>query len=55
MRMLGAEDVMVLLSVRKSSAYEVIRQLNEELRGKGYLTVRGKVPEKYLRERFYDL
>ncbi|MBC5729238.1 hypothetical protein H8S34_00110 [Pseudoflavonifractor sp. NSJ-25] len=55
MRMLGAEDVMVLLSVKKSSAYEVIRQLNEELREKGYLTVRGKVPEKYLRERFYDL
>ena len=29
-------------------------KLNKELKDKGYLVIRGKVPEKYFRERFYN-
>lgn len=53
MNMLTAEDVAKLLGVKRAKAYQIIRQLNDELMAKGYLVVRGKVPEKYLRERFY--
>lgn len=34
-------------------AYKLIRKLNKELNAKGFLTIRGKVPEKYFLERFY--
>lgn len=53
MKLLGVEDVKALLGVKTGKAYEIIRQLNSELEAKGYLVVRGKVSEKYLRERFY--
>lgn len=32
--------------------YKTIRTLNSELEEKGFLTIRGKVNESYLRERF---
>ena len=54
MKFLGVEEVKKLLQIKDSKAYEVIRQLNTELAQKGYLTVRGKVPEKYLLEQFYS-
>ena len=54
LKFLGVEEVKKLLQIKDSKAYEVIRQLNTELAQKGYLTVRGKVPEKYLLEQFYS-
>lgn len=41
------------IGVSTSSAYKIIRKLNDELREKGYLTVAGKVPAKYFQERWY--
>ena len=32
---------------------QIIKQLNEELQKKGYLTVRGKVSAAYFNERFF--
>lgn len=55
MKLLGVEEVNILLKVKDTKAYYIIRQLNAELEAKGYLTVRGKVPEKYLLERFYSV
>ena len=40
----GVEDV---LGISKSKAYGIIRELNEELKGKGYLVVRGKTSRAY--------
>ena len=34
--------------------HAIIRKLNRELESRGYMTIRGKVPEAYLRERFYS-
>lgn len=47
------KDVMELLGICQTKAYEVIRQLNKELQAKGYITVRGKVSKKYFEERIY--
>ena len=52
-QMLGVRDVMELLGVSESKAYGYIRQMNIELEKKGYITVRGKVPAAYFKERFY--
>lgn len=53
MKYLGVKEVKELLKVGDSKAYTIIRQLNKELSEKGYLIVRGKIPDKYLLERFY--
>ena len=49
----GAKDLQELLGVSESKAYQYIRVMNEELKKKGFLTVRGKVPAAYVKERFF--
>lgn len=45
------EEVEALTGYKKSRALELIRELNAELEGAGKITVRAKVPRKYLYER----
>lgn len=52
---LNAEEVAQSLGVSKPHAYKVVRQLNEELERKGFITISGKVSAKYFEERFYGL
>ena len=52
--LLLVEDVMELLNISsKKKAYEIIRNLNDELTNKGYLIRRGAVSRKYFMERYY--
>jgi len=51
----SARDLSTLLQVSESKAYQYIKQMNTELAGKGYLTVRGKVPRAYVEERFFGV
>ena len=48
-----AEEVAAELDVSKPYAYKLIRQLNEELKAKGFLTIAGRVNRQYFNERFY--
>lgn len=52
---LNAEEVAESLGASKSFAYKVIRDLNEELGKKGFITISGRVSTKYFEERFYGL
>lgn len=52
-RFVSAEEVAEDFGVSRTKAYEMIRQLNEELEEKGYLTIRGRVSRKYYLERTY--
>lgn len=47
------KEVMEILEVGQTTAYKLIRTLNDELKEKGYITVTGKVPKKYFKERMY--
>ena len=49
---MNAKELAEMVSVSESKAYCFIRQMNEELKAKGFYIVRGKVPRKYARERF---
>lgn len=51
----NAKELGEVLGVSESKAYQFIRQMNEELKDKGFLTVRGKVPAAYVEERFFGL
>ena len=50
--LLSVKEVQTILHVSESKAYAIIRSLNQELKRQGFLTVRGRVPEKYLKKRF---
>ena len=45
------EEVAQELGISKSHAYKVIHQLNAELRGKGYLTIAGRVNRNFFMEK----
>ena len=49
---LRCKDIMERLQCSESMAYKVLKELNAELKKKGYMTLRGRVPKKYFEERF---
>lgn len=48
-----AAEVAEMLGVSLGKSYRILRQLNEQLDAKGYLTIPGKVPAEYFREKWY--
>lgn len=48
---LTVDEVAKILSVSKSKAYEIVRQLNKELKAKGLITVAARVSKAYFYER----
>lgn len=45
------DDVAAEMSVSKSYAYKVVKQLNAELQKMGYLTVAGRINTNYFRKK----
>lgn len=45
------EEVAQELGISKSYAYKIVKKLNEELKGKGMLTISGRVNRRYFMER----
>ena len=52
-KFMRVEEVAEVLEVSTSFAYKVIRQLNDELKAKGYITISGRINREYLYERVY--
>ena len=48
---IDAKEIASTMDVSTSKAYEIIRELNSELKEKGYLVVRGKVSRAYFQEK----
>ena len=46
-----ASEVAAVMNVSRAYAYRIVKQLNEELKAAGYITVRGKVPKTYLEKK----
>ena len=53
-RFLNADDVSKVMECSKSAAYTIIRQLNDELKERGFIVIHGKINAKYFNERIYD-
>ena len=51
----SAEDLCKVLDCSIAHSDTVIRELNKELKAKGYSVEQGKVPIKFLEEKFYGL
>ena len=51
----NAKELGELLGCSESKAYQFIRTMNDELKSKGYLVVRGRIPAMYVQERFFGV
>ena len=51
----NAGELAEVLGCSESKAYQFIRIMNEELKKKGFLVLRGKVPAAYVQERFFGV
>ncbi|MCD7949175.1 MAG: hypothetical protein LUG12_02790 [Erysipelotrichaceae bacterium] len=50
---IDAKEVSQLLGVSSSKAYQIIKQLNNDLKKDGYLTIAGKVSRAYFCKKWY--
>ena len=50
---IGAKEVAEILGVSESKSYGIIRELNKELKERGFITVQGKVSRVFFQERCY--
>ena len=50
-----AEEVAWALGISKPYAYKMVREMNEEQKKKGFLTIPGRVSRRYFEEKFYGL
>ncbi len=46
----NAEEVASMLGVSIGKSYKILREMNTELAGKGFLTISGKIPVEYFNE-----
>jgi DNA-binding IscR family transcriptional regulator len=50
-----AEEVAQELEVSKPYAYKLVRELNDELKKNGFITISGRVSRQFFEEKFYGL
>ena len=48
-----ATDVAKIMGISRSKSYQIVREMNRELKAQGYLTVAGKCPAQYFKQKFY--
>lgn len=53
-RFLRAQDIMEILDVSDGMAYRIIRQMNAELKDKGYYVQRGRLSKDFFEEKMYQ-
>ena len=42
-----------MLGISRGKAYNILRDMNNDLSRKGFLTIAGKIPVEYFREKWY--
>jgi len=52
-KFLVVDEVAEILHVSQSTAYRIIRNLNNELKKEGKITVAGKISRRYFEEKCY--
>ena len=48
-----ANEVAEVMGVSRSKAYQIVRQMNRELKERGYITVSDKCPVQYFKQKFF--
>ena len=48
-----AEEISSIMGVSRTKAYHIVLDMNKELRAMGYITIAGKCPVQYFKQKFY--
>ena len=48
---INASQLMEIVPIGRTKAYEIIKTINDELKAKGKITIRGKAPRSYTLEK----
>ena len=48
-----ANEIMEILGIGRSKAYDIVREMNQELENAGYNVIKGKVPVRYFQKKYY--
>lgn len=48
-----AAEVADMLGISRSKSYQIVRDINKELKKEGYITIAGKCPVQYFKQKFY--
>ena len=49
----NAADIAAMLDISMGKSYKILREMNRDLSGRGFLTIAGKIPVEYFREKWY--
>ena len=49
----SAAEIAAMLGVSTGKAYKILREMNKDLADRGFLTIAGKIPVEYFKERWY--
>lgn len=50
-----ANEVADIMGISRTKAYQIVRSLNRELKEMGYITIAGKCPIQFFKQKFYGL
>ena len=50
-----ANEVAEIMGISRTKAYQIVRSLNRELKEMGYITIAGKCPMQFFKQKFYGL
>lgn len=50
-----ANEVAEIMGISRTKAYQIVRNLNKELKEMGYITIAGKCPIQFFKQKFYGL
>ncbi|MCR5778070.1 ICEBs1 excisionase [Lachnospiraceae bacterium C1.1] len=48
-----ADEVAQMVGVGRTKAYGIVKQMNQELKERGYLTVGGKIPKEFFDSKYF--
>lgn len=48
-----AVEIAQMIGVGRTTAYGIVKQMNEELKSRGFLAVRGKVPKEFFDAKYF--
>ena len=51
--MISAKGIAKELNCSKSHAYKIVKELNKELAGQGYITMAGRIPRAFWAKKMY--
>ena len=49
----NAADIAAMLGISMGKSYKILREMNRDLAGRGFLTIAGKISVEYFREKWY--